>query len=267
MIKKQSGIYTITNTKNRKAYVGSSCDYKKRKEGHINSLRNNKHSNKHLQRAWNKYGEENFVFNFELSVFENCLLIVEQIYLNSGLYKYNIAKNARAPMRGIKFSKEHKRKIFESRKGYKWSLETRQKMKDRKVTDETKKKSSESHMGYKWTKEAILKRETTRKRNGYKISDVTKKKMSLAHIGHKMPEHVKEGLRKINTGRKMSEESFRKRSITGKKNGRKSRGKCYSFEIGIQKWRVRIRTVTYGYFFTEQEAKDKVSFLRTNNMV
>lgn len=59
---KQSGIYMILNTKNMKSYIGSSINLRKRKAEHFCQLRKGKHYNKHLQNAFNKYKEENFVF-------------------------------------------------------------------------------------------------------------------------------------------------------------------------------------------------------------
>lgn len=55
-------IYKIENLINHKSYIGQTIDYKRRKQTHIRELRKNEHYNKHLQDAWNKYGEENFDF-------------------------------------------------------------------------------------------------------------------------------------------------------------------------------------------------------------
>lgn len=59
---KGSGIYKIRNIVNDKLYVGSSCSMQERKTKHIRDLRLNKHHSPKLQNAWNKYGENNFVF-------------------------------------------------------------------------------------------------------------------------------------------------------------------------------------------------------------
>lgn len=57
-----SGIYKIVNTKNGKMYIGSSKNIKRRWGIHKSSLKNNRHHSVHLQRAWNKYGKESFVY-------------------------------------------------------------------------------------------------------------------------------------------------------------------------------------------------------------
>lgn len=57
------GIYQIKNIINNKSYIGQSTDINKRIAKHKTSLRQNKHDNLYLQNAYNKYGEDNFVFN------------------------------------------------------------------------------------------------------------------------------------------------------------------------------------------------------------
>lgn len=61
-ILKNCGIYIIQNLVNGNIYVGSSSNIKRRFSQHKSTLRHNTHKNKHLQNAWNKYGEENFEF-------------------------------------------------------------------------------------------------------------------------------------------------------------------------------------------------------------
>ena len=56
------GIYMIFNTINDKCYVGSSKNIYERKRQHLKELKNNRHHSNHLQRAWNKYGEDSFIF-------------------------------------------------------------------------------------------------------------------------------------------------------------------------------------------------------------
>lgn len=58
----KSGIYTITNTTDSKMYVGKSNGMNGRKAAHWSQLKRNKHTNTHLQNAWNLYGERSFKF-------------------------------------------------------------------------------------------------------------------------------------------------------------------------------------------------------------
>lgn len=58
----QSGVYSIFNLVNGKRYVGYSVDLGGRCKGHRKALIRGKHDNSRLQRAWNKYGENGFVF-------------------------------------------------------------------------------------------------------------------------------------------------------------------------------------------------------------
>jgi len=59
---KKSGIYQIFCLSTSKSYVGSSVDIVNRWSHHRSHLKNNKHGNKYLQHAWNKYGEDQFIF-------------------------------------------------------------------------------------------------------------------------------------------------------------------------------------------------------------
>lgn len=84
-----SGIYQIENKINSKVYIGSSNNIKRRWQKHKALLRHNKHPNSHLQAAWNKYGEDNFIF----SIIELCnidsLLDREQYFINIRNPEYN----------------------------------------------------------------------------------------------------------------------------------------------------------------------------------
>ncbi len=62
MLDNRSGIYCILNTVNRKMYIGSAYNLRKRWTQHVSKLNTNKHQNTHLSSAWKKYGKDKFVF-------------------------------------------------------------------------------------------------------------------------------------------------------------------------------------------------------------
>jgi len=67
-INKNSGIYIITNILNNKKYIGFTSNFENRRNAHKSNLLSNNHPNTHLQRAYDKYGKENFIFE----IFEEC---------------------------------------------------------------------------------------------------------------------------------------------------------------------------------------------------
>ena len=99
------GIYKIINAVNNKFYVGSAVNLRKRKARHFSELRTGKHKNRHLLAAWNKYGEQAFVFIVvELVEDRTQLLAAENRWLKEHVgkdYCYNIGTDATAPSLGM----------------------------------------------------------------------------------------------------------------------------------------------------------------------
>jgi predicted GIY-YIG superfamily endonuclease len=83
------GIYRIKNSINNKIYIGSTKNIEARWAKHKALLRHNKHQNAHLQNAWNKYGENAFIFE----VIEECkikdLINREQFFIDNLNPEYN----------------------------------------------------------------------------------------------------------------------------------------------------------------------------------
>lgn len=134
-LKEKNVIYKITNIINNKIYIGSAAYYDKRIGDHVSNLRKGKHHNKHLQFAWNKYNENNFVFEIleKVDCKEN-LRDREQYYID--LYRpfdpnigYNLCKLAERNRFGMKMPESAKIKIGNFWRGKKHSEERKAKLK------------------------------------------------------------------------------------------------------------------------------------------
>ena len=192
-----AGVYEIINKVNGHKYVGSSINLKRRLKTHRYKLSNSRHSNAHLQSAWNLYNKDNFEFRV-LAILESSeILKVENLLLNTGKYIYNIATNASAPMLGKKHSEETKRIISEKSKKYS----------GHKQTDETKQKLRIANLGKHLSDAQKAKiSKSIRER----MNDEYKKKMSMALKGHIVSEETRNKISIANTGKKRSKETREK---------------------------------------------------------
>lgn len=77
-----SGVYQILCIPTSKVYIGSATDLRERWFAHRNRLRRSIHVNKYLQQAWNKYGEEQFIFSVLELVSVSVLRKVEQQWID-----------------------------------------------------------------------------------------------------------------------------------------------------------------------------------------
>ncbi len=214
------GIYRIRNIVDNKFYIGSAKNFYKRWIVHKSLLRRNKQLNKHFQFSWNKYGEENFIFEI-LESYENPtqeeLIDWEQWYLDNtnccnDKYGYNLCKKADTTY-GRVCSEETKRKISIATKGKKgyW--------KGKHMPEETKSKLSKSKIGKKvWYK-------------GIPFSKEAKENMSKSHKGSFASEETKEKMRKAHAN--ISEET-RKKISEASQHMWDSRDKEYSKELKEQ---------------------------------
>lgn len=144
------GIYVIKFNLKLKFYIGSSSDIQRRFKEHRRKLRQGKHANQYLQKAWNKYGEEAFTFETIRPCENNLLVKYENYYLNKyiKIYNkgniYNINPVSTSTL-GYVRSSEHCLNISKSKKG-------------KKLSQETKIKLSISHKGIKQSEEWVEKR-------------------------------------------------------------------------------------------------------------
>lgn len=152
-----AGIYKITCLANNKIYIGSSQNIFKRIFTHKSTLKRNTHRNKHLQSAWNKFGENSFVFDIIEVVEEGNLIDREQEWINSTKcydrnLGFNICKLADRPT-GYLHTEECKKLMSEIKKDkIKEGLivsNLKGKFINRKHSEETKEKIRKSKIGGK----------------------------------------------------------------------------------------------------------------------
>jgi len=87
------GVYAIVNTTNGHMYVGSAMDIPARWKQHQRYLKKGKHPSKHMQRAWNKYGEMVFSFKvLEVVRRKENLIATEQRYLDQLKKQHNLSQ-------------------------------------------------------------------------------------------------------------------------------------------------------------------------------
>lgn len=114
-------IYRITNMANGNFYIGSAESFARREWQHKYDLKRNQHKNPRLQAAWNKYGEEMFVFEvIEEVPLNRTAFDVENTYLMKFVGQpdcYNINTDAYVPRLGIPHTEEAKAKTSKNRKG------------------------------------------------------------------------------------------------------------------------------------------------------
>lgn len=119
-----SGVYVIRNDLTSNGYVGQSARMRKRIADHFNLLRRGTHPNQHLQRAFVKYGEAAFSYDFEvvcedvadLDAVESAYLSGAAVFDDTRTY-YNISTSPSGVMRDRKHSCETKEKISISKRG------------------------------------------------------------------------------------------------------------------------------------------------------
>lgn len=114
-----SCIYKIASKATGRFYIGSAKIFNLRKAGHLCDLRNNKHHSIFLQRNYNKYGQEDLVFEIVEEVPDiNNLIGREQYYIDLLKPHFNIAPKAGSTL-GIKKPEHVKQKLRELNTGEK----------------------------------------------------------------------------------------------------------------------------------------------------
>jgi len=172
----KSGIYAITSFDNKR-YIGSAVNLYKRWICHLSYLQNNRHCNQHLQRTWNKHGNE--AFNFEVILYcdvDNLLFYEQKVidYYKNREELFNMCYKAGSKL-GTTLSGKTREKIAIANTGNIVLEETKKKLRlintGKVISDETRKKMSILMMGNK-------RAAGNHSQKGRKLSDEHKAKIS-----------------------------------------------------------------------------------------
>lgn len=193
--KKTPAIYCFENKVNGKHYVGSSLYCGKRIMDHLSFLRRNLHSNKHLQAAWDKYGEASFAIRIlELTSSDEEDIFKREQYWIDELDTYKLGYN-RSPIAerasGFTFnhSEETKKKMSEAKTGISFSDEHKASLsiarQSYKQSPETIEKARQANMGQVRTDETKQKLKEIRNANIGKANETVRKKGGRGFSGYK----------------------------------------------------------------------------------
>lgn len=187
----KSGIYKITCLENGRVYIGQAKNILSRWTEHRSKLNGNYHINKHMQSAWNKYGESNFIFEV-LELCENDKLNEKEINYILEAKKFGKIFNKTNGGDGCKGYK-HTKEYIKSMCG------ENNPMYNKPVPQETRDKISNALYGRKYSKERC--ENISKGKIGVKFTEEHIKNMSLSKIGRKQSqetinkrvEHFKDG--------------------------------------------------------------------------
>jgi group I intron endonuclease len=185
------GVYRIYFIGNDKSYIGLTKGFKGRSNQHLRVLRQDKHFNIYLQRAFNKYGED----NFRIELIEECdksdLSKKEKEYIRI----YDSFKNGFNLTTGgeeCTISEDVKKRISEKHKGKIIKAETRQKLREinlgKKLMQKTKDKISKLNRDRVLTSQQ---KEKMSKGGSIVRTQATKDKMSKSRLGYKISNDAK----------------------------------------------------------------------------
>jgi group I intron endonuclease len=150
-----AGIYVIINKANWKVYIGQSGCCKDRWRKHKGNLLRNAHVNKHLQAAFNKYGEDSFVYKVLEECSEETRDERECYWINhyNSCNKKHGYNKVTGGHKGKRLTEETKLKIGKAHKGRKLTKEHRRKLSEwqrgRTLPEEHKRKIGNAHRGEK----------------------------------------------------------------------------------------------------------------------
>lgn len=198
----EQGIYKITCLANGRFYIGSAVNFRERWNRHLADLRNCRHSNKHLERAWQKYGADCFTFQIVEVVLDKAELVRrEQIWLDHTKacdFGFNQCRNAGRNPSGLPVSAETRAKLSAANRRRVFTPENRAKLsaarKGKKFTDEQKRRLAlaKANMSQE-TKDRM-----SAARKAYRPTEETKAKQSASLKGHSVSEETRRKIGEAN---------------------------------------------------------------------
>lgn len=231
-----SGCYQIRNVINDKIYIGSSKHIKERWMTHKDLLNRNVHFNQKLQRSYNKYGSENFVFeileyipqlereskeDFKLRLVD----VREQHYLDTLLFAQEFIQTKGKDLKfqklgfNLKPTASSQLGTIRSKETNEKSLKTRKENGNLNHTEESKQKMSIVQKQRERRICPFCLEERAINIYGRHIISCEIKKNTPPKEKAIRTEECKENLRIKNTGKKQSLETIEKRKQTRIKNG------------------------------------------------
>lgn len=248
------GIYRIKNLIDGKVYIGQSIDIERRRRNHFVSLRSGDHKNVFLQRAYKKYGEENFNLCIMEETCQDMLDVRECAWIkyyksDQSVSGYNLETGGNLNhhhTKGRIVSNETRQKLALANTGKHHSKETRIKLslarRKRVTSQETRLKMSKSlsgkkHYNYGKHLSEECKRKISESQRGEKshkfgkhISEETRHKMSEAQKGRRPSPQTIIAAIKARTGVHHSVETRQRMSEAHKGIKNHNYGKCMSEE-------------------------------------
>lgn len=216
-LKAEPGVYRIEHVASGRLYIGSSHNLRKRWQAHLRCLRAGSHHSQKLQRAWDKYGEEAFVFTVMATVSILELRAKEQQYLDKIKPFFNISPFATHPPGHVgPHSEATKAKIRAKRALQVITPEAIQKRAEKlrgvPRPPEVRAKIAAGCVGREHSDETCAKIAAIR--TGTKSSPETRAKIAAASKGRAHTPEARAKISAAHTGKKLSAESIAKRQAT-----------------------------------------------------
>lgn len=200
-----AGVYEIRNEANGRCYIGGAVDLHLRFLHHRRALELGRHPNDHLQKAHRKYGSGSFIFKVLVYCSAEEVKDAERITIDErwseGLY--NICRDPRAPMRGLKFSEEHRKNLAAS-------------IRVACSSEEYRAEASERTRAAYENDPTLRSRVSEGNRRAHADPEVKRRHAEAVRYSHSLPE-TKKKLSAINRGRRFSEEARKRMSESAKR--------------------------------------------------